>query len=73
MKTTTFDASELGLLERDEFKLEAPNIAIKLSEDKLTFLVIEKINTTLFVVTSESDSYGSEAEYQTLRAALKAA
>lgn len=73
MKTTTFDASELGLLERDEFKLEAPNVAIKLSEDELKFVEIQKINTTLFVVTSESDAHGSEAEYTTLRAALKAA
>jgi len=68
MKTTTFDSSELGLLERDGFKLEAPNFASKTKGD--TYITIRRLSSTNFLLEKEQGNTTKSIENKTLREAL---
>jgi len=70
MKTTTFDAAELGLLERDSFALEHHSTAARTVGD--VFTQIEKVTTNSFIVIKESEEAISVTTHETLRAALRA-
>ncbi len=69
MKTTTFDASELGLLAKADFKLETESLANRLDGNR--YVEVEKSSTDSFITLVEVDEQIFKHVHTTLRAALR--
>jgi hypothetical protein len=70
MKTTKFDATELGLVAK--YDLEVANDSLAYKEVGDTYFLITKVNSTLMQLRREQGNSVKINYYTTLREALKA-
>ncbi len=69
MKTTTFDATELGLLSKYDFQVLTDDVADKELGD--TYFQLAKITSTLIHLRKEQGNSVKINSYTTIREALK--